>query len=166
MLKFIEICHILNRHKHVSAELKQQIQNDWGVKLRHLLGMGSRSSGSTRKLTSEEVEDYKKQGDICVQIFKIFKKSIEIMDEVDVLLHPLKSELNWPLGHKDPLDFTRSKLENGLRWSIPSHLLDAIFNCYGMPILADIADSRVASKYMELYWILKILNLFFLQLSY
>ena len=26
--------------------------------------------------------------------------SIEIMDEVDIILHPLKSELNWPLGAK------------------------------------------------------------------
>ena len=63
-------------------------------------------------------------------------------DEVDILLHPLKSELNWPLGLKDPLDFTQAQADHGLRWSIPSHLLDAIFCCCGMPIIADIADSR------------------------
>lgn len=143
-LKFIEICHILNRHKHMADELKQHIDSDWGLKLRHLLGMGIRTSYSSRKLTPEEVEEMKVQAGICVEIFKILKQSIEIMDEVDVLLHPLKSELNWPLGHKDPLDFTRSRSENGLRWSIPSHLLDAIFNSCGMPILADIADSRIA----------------------
>ena len=27
-------------------------------------------------------------------------------DEVDMLLHPLKSELNWPLGGEEPLDMT------------------------------------------------------------
>ena len=68
------------------------------------------------------------------------------MDEVDILLHPLKSELNWPLGRKEPLDFTMAQAGNGLRWAIPSHLLDAIFSCCGMPIIADIADSRQAGK--------------------
>jgi hypothetical protein len=106
--------------------------------------MGVRVSGSTKRLSLEEVEETKKQAGICVEIFKILKKSIEIMDEVDILLHPLKSELNWPLGHKEPLDFTRSRVENGLRWNIPGHLLDAIFNACGIPILADIADSRIA----------------------
>lgn len=147
-LKFIEICHILNRQKHISQEMKQTVETNWGVKLRYLLGMGNRVSTSARPLTSEEIEDQKKQADICIQIFKILKKSVEIMDEVDILLHPLKSELNWPLGHKEPLDFTQTRSETGLRWSIPSHLLDAIFHCCGMPILADVADSRVASTYL------------------
>ena len=80
------------------------------------------------------------------QIFEIFRASVEIMDEVDLLLHPLKSELNWPLGEKQPLDFTNSTASgSGLRWNIPSYLLDAIFGCCGMPILADIAESREAS---------------------
>jgi hypothetical protein len=38
----------------------------------------------------------------------------------------------------------------GLRWQIPSHLLDAVFTCVGLPVLADIADSKEASK-LELY---------------
>ena len=143
-LKFLEICHILNQNKHMSAELQQHIDNDWGLKLRHLLGLGVSTSYSTRKLTADEIEMLKRQADICVAIFDVFRESVEIMDEVDVLLHPLKSELNWPLGHKEPLDFTRSRTENGLRWNIPSHLLDALFHCCGMPILADVADSRIA----------------------
>lgn len=36
-----------------------------------------------------------------------------------------------------------------LRWSLPSHLLDAIFSCCGMPILADVADSRVAIEILD-----------------
>ena len=32
-----------------------------------------------------------------------------LLDEVDLILHPLKSELNWPLGPKEPLDFTRGR---------------------------------------------------------
>jgi hypothetical protein len=149
-LKFIEICHILNRHKHISAEQKQRAEVDWALRLRHLLGLGDGSSDSVRKLTPEEVEGLKRQADICVEVFSIFKRSVEIMDEVDVLLHPLKSELNWPLGHKEPLDFTRSRIEKGIRWNIPSHLLDAVFSACGMPVLADVSDSRVASESLPL----------------
>ena len=29
-----------------------------------------------------------------------------LMDEVDMLLNPLKSELRWPLGEKQPLDMS------------------------------------------------------------
>jgi hypothetical protein len=55
------------------------------------------------------------------------------MDEVDMILHPLRSELNWPVGPKEPLDFTVGvvqqgrKGESGLRWKIASHLLDLFF---------------------------------------
>ena len=46
--------------------------------------------------------------------------------QVDLISHPLKSELNWPLGKKEPLDFTRSRAGDGLRWQIPFYLLDAV----------------------------------------
>ena len=66
------------------------------------------------------------------------------MDEVDLILHPMKSELNFPigmiteifiviiarryyficrLGAKEELDLSP------LRWLLPIHLLDAIFYC-------------------------------------
>ena len=49
----------------------------------------------------------------------------------------------------EPLDFTRSRSGNGLRWGLPSHLLDAIFSCCGIPILADIADSKTAIEILD-----------------
>ena len=36
----------------------------------------------------------------CVRVITIFKSSTLIMDEVDLLLHPLRSELNFPIGDK------------------------------------------------------------------
>ena len=67
-------------------------------------------------------------------IIQLFRSSTLIMDEVDMVLHPLRSELNWPVGPKEPLDFTTSKLkqnnvrgENGLRWKIAGHLLNLFF---------------------------------------
>lgn len=43
------------------------------------------------------------------------------MDEVDLLLHPLKSELNFPIGDKHPLDLSPE------RWTCAIHALDAVF---------------------------------------
>ena len=100
-------------------------------------------------MSIEDIRANRSSASLCEKIFEIMRTSVEIMDEVDIILHPLKSELNWPLGSKDPLDFTQARTGGGLRWSIPSHLLDAIFSCCGMPIVADIADSRIAIKILE-----------------
>lgn len=126
MLKFIETTHILNRQKNILLE-KKETGMVRRFSIRGLLGLGARRTASSGELNPEEIKITRSQADICEQIFNIFQSSIEIMDEVDIILHPLKSELNWPLGAKEPLDFTRSRLGNGLRWSIPAHLLDAIF---------------------------------------
>ena len=55
------------------------------------------------------------------------RESTLIIDEVDLVLHPLKSELNYPIGPKEPLDLARTKKEKGLRWQVPFHLIDALF---------------------------------------
>ena len=67
-----------------------------------------------------------------------------LLYEVDLLFHPLKSELNWPTGVKEPLDFTQSKMGAGLRWEIPWHLLDAIFYAKEKRITVAFIDSREA----------------------
>ena len=47
------------------------------------------------------------------RVLSLFRESILIMDEVDLILHPLKSELNFPIGTKLDLDF------HPLRWYVP-----------------------------------------------
>ncbi|CAK9107070.1 Calmodulin [Durusdinium trenchii] len=59
--------------------------------------------------------------DCIVPIFDMWKEGVLIMDEVDVLLHPLRSELNFPIGLKDPIDLS------GFRWDLPIHILSALF---------------------------------------
>lgn len=51
-------------------------------------------------------ETLNKQIEVCMQIFKLFREAAIIMDEVDLILHPLKSELNFPIGERHELDFT------------------------------------------------------------
>jgi len=59
--------------------------------------------------------------DMLVRVLDLWKGGVLIMDEVDVLLHPLRSELNFPIGHKDPVDLS------GYRWDLPIFLVDGIF---------------------------------------
>jgi thiol-disulfide isomerase/thioredoxin len=59
--------------------------------------------------------------DAIVRVLDMWKAGVLIMDEVDVLLHPLRSELNFPIGHKYPIDLS------GYRWDLPIFLIDAIF---------------------------------------
>ena len=46
---------------------------------------------------------------------------IALLDEVDVILHPLHSELNFPIGEKVPLPLSPK------RWRLPFHLIDSLF---------------------------------------
>ena len=63
------------------------------------------------------------QARVAVAIVKELQQSLLILDEVDLILHPLKSELNWPLGARAPLDFTAATNPTGLRWRVPYLLL-------------------------------------------
>ena len=48
--------------------------------------------------------------DALVRILDLWRDGVLIMDECDLLMHPLKSELNFPIGHKQPIDLA------GHRW--------------------------------------------------
>ena len=91
MLKFIEICHNLNRQKHLRREISEKKAAEDGFSLRRLLGLGERRTESSGSLSADELVVLKEQAVLCVEIFKILRKSVEIMDEVDIILHPLKS---------------------------------------------------------------------------
>lgn len=39
----------------------------------------------------------------CVEILKLFKEGVLLLDEVDLILHPLKSELNGGGELRQPL---------------------------------------------------------------
>jgi hypothetical protein len=71
-----------------------------------------------------------------------------LIDEVDWVLHPLTSELNFPIGDAKALELTKGctmkfplrekevKFHAGARWRLPMHLLDAIhFASCGQSVL-------------------------------
>ncbi len=118
MLKFLEICHLLSRQKDTAQEEKERLIV---TKLTIAQRLGLRPKPLRASfLSNEEARGLRRQAELCMQIFDMFKTGVEIMDEVDLLLHPLRSELNWPLGDKFPLDFTKSgERYHGMRWLLP-----------------------------------------------
>ena len=61
-----------------------------------------------RTIDEMQLQAYAREAQFCVKIFALMFRGVLILDEVDLILHPLKSELNWPLGEKEPIDFTQS----------------------------------------------------------
>jgi len=86
-------------------EVLQQIKEARGAGMRTKLGELEGQAGELSK------------------ILALFKDGVMLLDEVDLILHPLKSELNFPIGDKFDLDGS----EEGERWGLPVHLLDAVF---------------------------------------
>lgn len=66
------------------------------------------------------LEDRSEMADELYKVIRLWQQGILIMDEVDVLLHPLRSELNFPIGNKFPIDLAAN------RWELPIHLIDAV----------------------------------------
>ena len=104
LLKYIEQLHALERFDVTS-----------------LIPGGNARANRELMRTKDSMVARSSMADALVRIMDLWKSGVLIMDEVDVLLHPLKSELNFPIGHKDPIDLA------GHRWDLPIFLVDALF---------------------------------------
>ena len=144
-LKFVEMMKVLEEAKFGRGGTRQPQSN--GV-----FGNFSLSAIARRfRDQSEIVETQVNPEDVyyCTEILKLFRTGILLLDEVDLILHPLKSELNWPIGLKDPIDYSRSKLGVGLRWDIQWHILDAVFYHTQRKMSVAFKDSREAISILE-----------------
>lgn len=144
-LKFIEMMKILEEAKFGRGGSRQPKNNGF-------FGNFSMSAIARRfRDRTEIVQTQVNPEDIyyCTEILKLFRSGVLLLDEVDLLLHPLKSELNWPIGLKDPIDYSRARLGVGLRWDMQWHLLDAIFYSATKKMSVDFKDSREAISILE-----------------
>jgi len=90
------------------------ISNPNAKKGDHTRTGGSATASNVDPRLEEDAKELQK-------LLMLFRNGVCLLDEVDMLLHPLKSELNFPVGQKELIDF------NPLRWSLPMHLVDALF---------------------------------------
>ena len=133
-LKFLEALHLLDQ-SHVAFEesrMNSSILKQSKDIVTKMFGVRRGKSRSERvadagALSEEELEALRKEAFCASEIFQIFHQGLLILDEVDLILHPLKSELHWPLGQRIPLDFCQSRIGDGLRWKLPFFLLGGIF---------------------------------------
>ena len=142
-LKFIEQLHAVEQS--TTSDATVLFSNTKGhVDAEHGVTIASRSDRETQKIRQMLVSR-SQMADAIVPILDLWgiaggalvgKSHLELttttagrsgggvllMDEVDVLLHPLKSELNFPIGDKLPIDLS------GPRWLLPMHVMDALFH--------------------------------------
>ena len=94
MLKLLELLHLLDSG--------QYPRNHSGLshRVRRMLGLRSvvLNAGGVDK------DALHMQAARAVQLQQVWRRAVAVIDEVDVVLHPLRSELNWPLGDKYALD--------------------------------------------------------------
>uniref|UniRef100_A0A7R9W9B5 ubiquitinyl hydrolase 1 n=1 Tax=Pseudictyota dubia TaxID=2749911 RepID=A0A7R9W9B5_9STRA len=141
MLKFVEMMRVCENVK--SGGKRSKTKESW-FSLSAIARKFREASVVTEMKVNPEDAFY------CTEILKLFRNGVLLLDEVDLLLHPLKSELNWPLGQKDPIDFSRSKKFGvGLRWQAFWHILDAVFYASRKKMTVPFSDSREALHILE-----------------
>lgn len=59
------------------------------------------------------------KADILADIMGLWREGVCLVDEVDMVLHPLRSETNFPIGQKQMVDL------HPHRWNLAMHMLDA-----------------------------------------
>jgi hypothetical protein len=105
-LKFIEVLHNLDRIKNEeiadAAGGSQASKLSQGGGVLGMLGIGKKGKHRHDLIAERQAQqkDLRMQAAECVKVMQLFKEGSLLLDEVDLILHPLKSELNWPLGKK------------------------------------------------------------------
>ena len=144
MLKFVEMMRHLEQSK-FGAKLQQESGGFFNAFSISNIARKFRESSVVQELNVNPEDVY-----YSAEILKLFRTGVLLLDEVDLLLHPLKSELNWPIGKKHPIDFSRSKKFGvGLRWQMQWHALDAIFYARDKKMSVAFEDSREALHILD-----------------
>ena len=117
MLKLLELLHLVETGAY-SRNLRRHSKRD---KVARLLRLQRKPSAA--RLPQQGVYDkgaLTAQAAWAVQLLGVWRGAYAVIDEVDLVFHPLRSELNWPLGDKYALDFAPH------RWQLPMTLLEAM----------------------------------------
>ena len=133
-LKLVETFHLLAHARQIdvaaSASVAGKVAQGMGMILNAGKGVLRRLGGVGTSRHLDAVSALREEAARCVEVLGLFRSAVLLVDEVDLVLHPLKSELNWPLGDKVPLDMTEGR-SPGLRWQLPWFLLDGLLGSDG-----------------------------------
>ena len=101
-----------------------------------------RLEASAYKLGKKLMANAAEAAETC-KVLQTFTSGKALIDEVDLVLNPLKSELNFPTGKKEPLDLAPA------RWELPIHLLDGVYYALGERPLCDNTFVYEAERILE-----------------
>jgi hypothetical protein len=126
MLEFVDsLQHIMaEQQKHPVLSLSEAAvtQLEWAARYR----LKNACKEACEQLVGAKVHELEEQVHVLRQILELFRsRAIALVDEVDLVLHPLKSELNFPIGTKQECDLSSE------RWQLPIHLLEGLFYSSG-----------------------------------
>ena len=110
VLKWIEMMHDLDSARTLKLSDQKSKRKRWKV-----MTLFRERSWQQRVYSESDLVQLRTECGAAVQIHSELHAGVLILDEVDLLLHPLKSELNWPVGEKAPLDVTTGVVP-GLRY--------------------------------------------------
>eukprot|EP00929_Paragymnodinium_shiwhaense_P044942 TRINITY_DN23026_c0_g1_i2.p1 TRINITY_DN23026_c0_g1~~TRINITY_DN23026_c0_g1_i2.p1 ORF type:complete len:4431 (+),score=980.35 TRINITY_DN23026_c0_g1_i2:153-13445(+) len=123
-----------------------------------LVGKAARRPPFSEDLSAEEEASKATEARVCGDVLQLLHGGVMLMDEVDLLLDPLKSELNWPMGRKMPLDMTEplkgdsesdARNNRGFRYKLPFHILDGVFVAMGYKMTMPYEDRTDACDALE-----------------
>ncbi|CAK0904785.1 unnamed protein product [Prorocentrum cordatum] len=149
LLKMVELVIQLD----ASRQSRQAESTGTGAWFGWMTG-GSRTHRQEQLSPEEEVAKME-ETHTCGQVLRMFHEGAVLLDEVDLLLDPLRSELNWPMGRKRPLDLTdggdgpKAHLRQGLRNRLPFHLFDGVFAASGQPMAVPYSDRSEAKATLK-----------------
>jgi len=110
LLKFIEGAATLQGEVPVAPAEPSAGDQELLRRLQRILGLGRRRGAD---LGSNKLLELRAETRTLADVLSVFRSSVGLLDEVDLLLHPLRSELNWPYGERKPIYFAP------LRWQLP-----------------------------------------------
>jgi hypothetical protein len=83
----------------------------------------AKAEANASVLQGTSVEELERRLATTQEVLGLFKEGVMLLDEVDLILHPLKSELNYPTGPKFDLDGS----EDGVRCKFTGNPLLPVF---------------------------------------
>eukprot|EP01047_Picozoa_sp_COSAG01_P053819 COSAG01_NODE_5810_length_4020_cov_2.216526_2_plen_1030_part_00 len=149
VLKFVEMLHTLEFARTKASD--QVLTDEKAYKKAGLFGKMAKltSVKKQRTFATDEIKVMRVEAKNAKKIVALFNLGVLMLDEVDLILHPMKSELNWPLGDKKPIDLTQNRAGLGLRWNIPFVMMDAVFYYTECRTTTGFTDSREAADLLE-----------------